>query len=94
MRKKSKKKYETLSRCFPLLFWKKCDRCHDSFRWEWGWSALTGPYYNGCGRWRYLCKECAPDSQAASDYFYNLHKMKYPPGGTRSICPKPSREES
>jgi len=49
----------SISRTFPLFFWRRCDKCKQEFRREWGWYFVTGPYYNGRGHGRFLCGSCA-----------------------------------
>ena len=53
---------------WPVFIWRPCSNCGNEFRREWGWRALTDPYYGGQGVWRYLCRECAPNRSVASDF--------------------------
>ncbi len=43
---------------FPLLFWYPCSQCGQEFRRETGYVTITGPYYNGKGKCKYLCNAC------------------------------------
>ena len=71
MKRKLVNKYPYLWKIYPLLFWKKCCMCKAEFVREKGWRAITGPYYNGSGRIRYLCESCAPTREVADDIFLN-----------------------
>ncbi len=61
-------RFESLSRIFPLFFWRFCSKCKQEFRREWGWSALVGTR-----KLRFLCRECAPVREDADRFFIN-HK--------------------
>lgn len=54
---------------YNFFFWKKCCKCNLEVRRERIWRTLTGPYFGGNGVWRYLCKSCAPNKEAAYDLF-------------------------
>lgn len=65
---------------YPLIFWQRCSCCKLDFRREWGWRYLSGPYFGGRGRWRYLCSSCAPNREAASLLAAtDPHRGKRPP---------------
>lgn len=81
MKRKAIKKYSDLYRSWTFLIWHKCEKCNQEFRREWGWRALTGPFFNGSGIWRYLCFECAPKREIADEYFLNQRWMPSKPKG-------------
>lgn len=51
-------------RVWNWFFWDTCVSCGKEFRRERGWRTLTGPWFRGCGQWRYTCGTCA---QTAAD---------------------------
>ena len=71
MKRRNVEVYEFLYNCRTWFFWKKCEKCKQDFRGEKGFRALTSPYCNGRGVWRYLCESCSPSVKFASDYFLN-----------------------
>lgn len=88
MKRKAKKRYPDLYQFRSLLFWYPCSKCGKEFRRERGWRALTGPWVNNCGRWRYLCPECAPTREEADEYFLN-ESWIIPPPTKRPSPPQP-----
>lgn len=50
---------------WPVFEWCRCEGCGREFRREWGWRVLTGPFYGGMGRWRYVCGDCAGSGHEA-----------------------------
>ena len=75
MRRKRKPKKYRAFRVFPLFIWHVCDSCGNEFKREWGWKAITEPYYNGIGRERFLCRSCASTRIEAQKYFVNKKWM-------------------
>ena len=71
---------------YTLLGWSECISCKYEFRREKGWRKLSGPYYGGCGNWKYVCGECAPTKEEASDLF---NRQPYLPD--RPPAPPPPR---
>lgn len=53
---------------YGLFFWQRCSCCKKDFRREKGFRFLTGLFFNGAGRWRYLCQKCAPSKSVANEY--------------------------
>lgn len=60
---------------FPLLFWRRCHVCGLEVRRERMWWMLTGPYLNGRGFTRYLCRKCAPTRKAAFEALSSLGRF-------------------
>ena len=61
MKREIKEKYTYgVSKIFPIFSWKKCIKCKKGFKFEWGYSFLGGPFYNGGGRMYDICNCCAP----------------------------------
>ena len=90
MKKNFIEKYPYLYRCFPLFVWTKCCNCNKSFRREWGWRAIAGPYHGGMGRNYYLCKTCAPTKTIANEFFLNRKFIKGRP--PKPTAPPPMRD--
>ncbi len=68
VRKKQIVKCNTI---FPLLFWYPCCQCGQEFRRETGYVTITGPYYNGKGKYKYICNTCCNGSR---DIAYQIFK--------------------
>ncbi len=90
MKREHKKTYPYLYRHFPILMWTNCCGCGRDFVREKGWMAITGPYYNGHGRRRYLCITCAPSKEIAAEFFANRKFLKGRP--PRPTPPPPMRD--
>lgn len=72
MKREHTQKYEYLYRMLlPNIIWHECCGCHKDFRFQRGWHAVTGPFYNGDGHRRYLCLDCAPNFETANNFFLN-----------------------
>ena len=83
MQRPSKKNETTTYSIFPMVFWRHCECCSSEFRWARGWRYLGGPFVGGAGVWRYVCGECAPTRELASEMAKQL------PCGMRPIKPPP-----
>jgi len=59
---------------FYALLWKFCGECHKEFRFEYGWKYEIGPFFNGVGKWKYLCVDCIPNLKAATKIATGLRK--------------------
>ena len=57
---------------FPLFFWKQCFHCDQQFRREWGWEHMISADF--------ICKECAPNTEDASNKFSCYLTIPIPPG--------------
>lgn len=57
---------KTLRKRFFLFSWKFCCICQTEFRREIGFSFISGPFFNGYGVERHICKRCAGDKEIAN----------------------------
>ena len=92
MERKAKVRYEYgVYTEYPLFFWVQCCNCQKEFRRERLWRALTGPFCNGAGVIRYLCKSCVSTKDEAHKYFAGdkyIHKLLGDPPTFRPPPPK------
>jgi phage terminase large subunit GpA-like protein len=85
-------KYEFgINTTYPWFFWVHCCECGKEFRREKLWTTLTGPFYNGGGTWRYLCKHCVPTIQEAHKYFIDDRWLKRVMGNPPTCRPAPPK---
>jgi hypothetical protein len=80
MRRRHRIRYKLGVCCdWPVFFWRRCSKCGFDCRREWIWRALTGPFCNGMGQWRYVCLRCCPTRDDAHEFFENEEWMPSPP---------------
>lgn len=80
MRRRHRVRYRLgVFRDWPIFFWRTCSKCGCDFRREPLWRALTGPYFNGVGQWRYACTRCVPTRDDAHEFFEHEEWMVPPP---------------
>jgi len=84
MKRKSKKYLDGIYRDFPLLFWKECMECKQEFVREKCYRKLMGPFFNGSGKWKYICSDCAKSIDEAADIF-DRHCSSPPPTPPPSV---------
>ena len=89
MKRQRQKKYEHgIYRTFSMFGWVVCEQCEVEFCRESGWRALTGPFFNGQGHWKYVCGKCVPTRKEAHRFFCNY---VMPPRKRPIIAPPPQR---
>ena len=100
MKRDSKLRYNGyIGRCCPLFKWRQCCKCGYEFRREIGWQFINGPFFNGAGKWYYICKDCAPTEKDAIKIAVNLpsrpqHKpIAPPPTPIPSKCTKETQSD-
>lgn len=76
MKREHQKTHEFLYRHFALFVWKKCECCGDEFNRERGWRYLSGPFYGGAGKWKYLCGLCAKNTVQATHLIETIGKRR------------------
>jgi len=69
-------------RIWTVFRWLRCVACQLQFRREWGWRAVTGPFYGGIGFVQHVCATCAPTPAAAVRVLFGGREMEPPRGGT------------
>ncbi|MCD3223965.1 hypothetical protein [Clostridium botulinum] len=62
-----------LKRIYPFIFWKKCCKCNQEFKKEYGWKFSLRNRYDVCEA--YLCNECAITEAVARDIIENKKYM-------------------
>lgn len=95
MKREFKEKYEYgIYTSWPIFSWVKCCSCKKEFRRETLWRALTGPFCNGSGVWRYACTKCIPTKDEAHTYFAGDKYIKDLIGDPPTCRPAPPKGQS
>ncbi len=77
--KRKADQYVDIYNHFGLLVWRECQSCKKEFVREWGWSKLCGPFVNGFGKWKFVCKQCCPNKKDADKVFNYVPRRPPPP---------------
>ncbi len=64
---KTKKNIRRVKKIFPIFTWKKCIKCDNEFRFEWGYKFELSYKFNN--RKIHLCPECGRGKKNACDLF-------------------------